>query len=687
MERMSWSKRGMGLVIGGSLLVAMAALVITSIFHNYSLDVFWHLQTGKDWLENGLSPFADHYSFTYEGQTISGSPFMFQAMLYFIVSLFGLDTGFTVFRMLCFALILGLALLLLRQVKAHAMVYAVVFAIIAYLLQLRAFVRPELLSLAFSVMALMLYFRAEGGISVKHVMPMVLLMWVWSNYHTPIVGYVIFAGFFLDCAVRNYRARAAAEAWVRWFGWGLLVLAVGFLNPGFEHPAFGTFYFPADYKLLINEYLPPLPFSKYRSAGMVAVIAMTLLSLVLAFRQRKFGYLLIWAVLVYAALTMQRMVTPVGIVIALLGAKMISDRGFRDQLNRLGRTAERAFAGAGIAVLGALLYSISVLAFADLETGRSMDRHYPRALADYMLEHGKAGRIFNDYGIGGYLIYRLSAQNQVYIDGRTGILYPLQHLETFLLAYQSPDRLQAEYDKHGFQHIVTIDTPTKRALISNAGGFGLDFSDFRHALYSRGPTNFPLLGELLARPACWHPDRLGQLRDERQKMDEILPGDSPLYPFAGFVVGYGNATDGLAYLDASIEATEWSDEMRRFAGFRFLESGEYVIAANLFAGIGHRLPQDSLAAGIAMLAEGRPAVAVEILRELSVMPADRFNSAERAMFYNMVLEMRKIDSLATEDQEFLAKALAHLTTSEARAAPGDLRAGLLCPANGKAGES
>ena len=56
------------------LLLSVSMIVFTGFNHTFSLDAYWHVQTAKDWLENGLSPFIDHYSFTFEGQPISYNP-------------------------------------------------------------------------------------------------------------------------------------------------------------------------------------------------------------------------------------------------------------------------------------------------------------------------------------------------------------------------------------------------------------------------------------------------------------------------------------------------------------------------------------------------------------------------------------------------------------------------------------
>ncbi len=54
-------------------LVFLIAYIILSIIIMRPVaayDTFWHLQMGKDLLEQGLSPWVDHYSVSYLGKEI-----------------------------------------------------------------------------------------------------------------------------------------------------------------------------------------------------------------------------------------------------------------------------------------------------------------------------------------------------------------------------------------------------------------------------------------------------------------------------------------------------------------------------------------------------------------------------------------------------------------------------------------
>ena len=128
------------------------------------------------------------------------------------------------------------------------------------MLQLRLMVRPELFSYTFSIVALMLYFRSKNTLSVGSILPMVLLMWIWTSYHSSIIGYVIFLGFFLDVAVDQFKSKASLGVWTKWLLWGLLIVAVGFINPGLSHPVLQALTFPEEWKTSIMEYRTPEQF-------------------------------------------------------------------------------------------------------------------------------------------------------------------------------------------------------------------------------------------------------------------------------------------------------------------------------------------------------------------------------------------------------------------------------------------
>jgi hypothetical protein len=605
------------LIVSLILLISFVTFVITSIRGSISFDVFWHLQMGKDWIVNGLSPWVDHYSFTYNGQTIVNPPVIFQSIIYFLVSQLGTTVGLQVFRFLCAMLTLGLTFTLLRQSKSPPILYAIVIPMMILLLQMRAIVRPELLSYAFSVLALILYFKAGNEISRKSMIPIVALMWAWSFYHSSIIGYVIFFGLFLDSAIYQYKIQSPRRDWLKWFAWGLAILLVGFLNPDFSHPMIHAVTFPSDWKSMITEYFPS-PSYVESIAGIYVLILIALFVPILAFQQKRFGLIIVWAVMLYSAITMNRMFTPSGIVVLVMSAGLLSNSQVPRELKANLQSLPGWATSVGLFIpIGLILYSNVSQARMSLQLGQLLEYRYPVAMTKYMMDSGTSGRIFNEYEIGGYLISRLAPNSQVYIDGRTQILYPVEHMRHYEQLIKSSNDLFSELNKFDVDLLILKYSDAALDMLEDLEGFGLDYLDASYVLYRRGNANFPLFGRLLTRPECWRPDMLSELKAERRRMKEILPAYSSFFPFSDFVIGYSESEDGKAFFDDSIEAGNWSDEMRRFAGFRFLEKRQYEVVPLLLGGVDRRRPMDYLASAYAKIKSGDSAVAYEIIRDFS----------------------------------------------------------------------
>ena len=78
-----------------------------------------------------------------------------------------------------------------------------------------------------------------------------------------------------------------------------------------------------------------------------------------------------------------------------------------------------------VPVMAEFLVAVLVLAGAGAEIARgsafqfrAAEWRYPAGAADFLLAHNVSGPIFNTYGYGGYLIWRLWPQERVFIDGR-----------------------------------------------------------------------------------------------------------------------------------------------------------------------------------------------------------------------------------------------------------------------------
>ncbi len=600
---LSWSEQKRSLLIGGMATICFFALAITALRNPVTADSFWHLQMGKDWIENGLSPWIDHYSFTFFGREVLSPPILFQAALHWFVSQLGVDGGYHAFKLVFFALTLGLVLTYLRRVRAPVFVYCIVLPMVVALVELRAMVRPELLSYSLSVVALMLYWRAGHEISSRTMWPVVLLMCFWTNYHAPIVGYVIFFGLFVDAAMVQWRERTPRAAWLQWLGWGVLVVAVGALRPGFTHPVLQNLAFDPDWKRYISEYQSALLYINSAAAYLLA--ALTVLTLVLCLRQRRVGYTVIILVLVYAGLSMARMVTPAGIVILCLFAHVVSESGVRSWLAGQTRKARLVTGSAILAFVALALWTTVYTAREFMLENKQSRNLFPADVVAYIRESGLAGNIFNQYRIGGYLIHALAPQSKVYIDGRTHVLYPIDHYRQLLRAQNSPEVLREEVEKYDINLAMMLSQPANYFLMDGVGGFSLEYADNYYALFVRGRGNFPVTGHLLARPACWSDGMAADLAGEHTRAILTLTPQSSLWPFLGLAMSYGQRTDETAFFNGLEQVIKWDDASLRFAAFRALAHGRDRLALELLGALAEPGIKDHLAGALALVRLGQ----------------------------------------------------------------------------------
>lgn len=595
----NWLELRKRLIVGGLSSIGFLALFVSARRQFVARDAYWHLQMGRDWIQNGLSPWIDHYSFTYPGAEISPVPVMFQAALYTFVALFGEEHGFTILKLILFSLTLILVLVYLKQVKAPVFVYCIVLPTVVLVMEYRAMLRPEIFSYSLAVVALMLYRRGDAQVSAGRVLPIALLLWFWSNYHEPILGYVIFFGYFVDVAARHIRERAPFSAWVRWSAWGGAVVAVGALVPGFRHPAFHRLSYDPEWSGLLSELQSALVL-KDVSVNYV-LLAIALIALVLSIRQRRIGYIAVLCILLYAAMTVVRMVTPSMLVISCIFAHVVSESNWKATLQSAS-TRVRFTYGLLVLILSALPLWFAVdFARHFMQENRYSHLRYPSDIVEYMEQNQISGNIIHHHDIGGFLIEKLSPDSKIYIDGRTFYLYPIEHYRRMQEVLASPSELRAEIEKYDISVAILENSPRNYSLVDRAGVLGLEYVGARYSLFVREEPSLPVFGRLLARPGCWEDDSVQELSGESTTAYLNLRPDSALWPFLQVVTQYINAEDKAAFLLEASKVQGKDGTVLRFLAFRSLDHGLDELSLGLLESISNKGIKENLAAALALI--------------------------------------------------------------------------------------
>jgi len=657
------------LIISGTIILCLAVLVVTMRRDNLSLDSFWHLRMGIDWLQNGMTFGRDHYSFTFNGKEISSPPFMFQVLLGWLVSQFGLNTGFELYKLIAFLFTFSTVTFFLHRLRSPVVIYILTLPLLVVLLQMRSIVRPELISYGFAVVAIILYHRANNQITINSMLPIAGLMLIWSNYHTSsIFGFVIFFGLFLDLAIHQFRQNAPKSAWSMWLIWGLIVVAMGFINPSVSHPVIRALTFAPDWKNIITEYQ-----TDYQLRDIPVIFSLLVASLgtiILLFRKRQFGLLLICLILGFSSIDMARLISPSGIVILCIFTWSVSEIDLQSAIEHispaLGRVLTGCLALVAICSLSTSIYFAYIYMLENQATTQ-----FPEDVADYMVDHHIQGRIFNDYGVGGYLIYRLSPYSQVYVDGRANILYPLEHVHRYLFAKESVDLLGDEIEKYGIDLAILPNQRQYFALARETGSLGLDYVGNRFSLFREDKPNFPTLGTLLASPACWNPEMSLALEAEQDKAREILPANSSLsQAFMMFLVEYSRSEYKPALLKSLQFDRPWPPFKLRFTAYQALSNNLDLMAYDLFLAIPEKEFSDYLGAALTLARVGEWKKVEQILDDATRLTVS-YRQSEIKILHHLLIQVRQNNGLELFDEVYVK----HLGES-ANSEPGTLPPGL-----------
>ncbi|MEM7403958.1 MAG: hypothetical protein AAF458_01635 [Pseudomonadota bacterium] len=585
--------------------IALGTLLQSAWRPPTSLDAYWHLRMGHDWLFEGLSPWVDHHSFTFAGEAVTNPPYLFQGALALLAQWFGVEGGLAAWRTSTLMLAALAMMLWCRQVKAPLSVACISLAAVVLLAQFRNIARPELLSLTFSLVTLMLTRRAGLRFGWREVWPLALLFWIWCNYHAPVFGYIIAFGWFVDGAVDMLKRRAPPSAWRQWMLAGGAVTAVGFVNPQWYHPMLTVASYSAEWREHIEEYKVPLLHAKL--SGTYVVLGIAALTLALIVRTRRFGYLIVWLILTYNALLVARLVTPAGIVIVAMFVDVASRaplftgwRGWSGRRQWLGLAAVVLAAGVPAASSVNLAYQY----FDEHNRARQMypgTYRYPTDVVDYMKDASITGRIFNVFETGGYLIWRGAPDLKVYIDGRTEILYPFEHFEHANRILQSAASLRAELNRYDIDLVLFDNSLETHAVVHQTGMMALDYAGTRYSLFRRGRGNLATLARLQARPACADAASLLAAREELEAAPQWIQDAAPLNGYLTLLNDYRAADDGAAFIAGLTPTGGWGDDSLRFTGYRALEHDQNELAYDLFLKLRKREPKDLMAGMLAKL--------------------------------------------------------------------------------------
>jgi len=415
----------------------------------YDGDRGWHIRTGQYILETHSIPHHDIFSFSmphawwvaYEW----GTEVIFA----------GLDRHFGLNGIVLFAAFILAAsyALLYRLLRREGFSFFLSFLVLLFVILGSRFhwaARPHVVSYLFVVLFIFLLDRfMQGMIPARRLWVLPMLMILWVNLHPGFIGGEILVVTFFSSALLEYvfssaESRLSRKAKVRQTG----LIAVGTLLASLLNPyGYGLYvylfrYFRTVHDLNpVNELLSPVFQMPMFQPFLVAVLA-----LILLIRYSRYHLLLeetltliIWIAL---ALISLRNIPVMMLICAPVYARLLGGLGppFHEWISRAPQLHDRGqrffcrleraismeqFFNRHVLLLSAFLVLVWIVAHQGywghkeiLHFRYTDEWDYPVAGMNYLKAHRPTGNVFNEWAMGGYLIYDFYPAVKVFADGR-----------------------------------------------------------------------------------------------------------------------------------------------------------------------------------------------------------------------------------------------------------------------------
>ncbi len=429
--------------LSGALIILLLTLLFLVFYRPiFSNDIWLHLKVGELIAKSPFDlPEADSFAYTSSGRPWILHEWLSQLLFFQVYDYAGL-TGLRFFRSVVETLTLALFFYGAYRLTRRPIMSLAILLVIAYLLRTRAHIRPEIFSHLFMALFFLTYFTMSEYKSWL-LFPVFLGLVLWANMHSfmVVVIVILLVGLISRGLVSTWPfRRAIAKPSGGKFKTAMLALAIlaVFLTP---HASKTLDYVLSGSQVArgyIMEWQPIFislqrgSFATLRGAiafpfllkvVVLSIVSLFLVGLLLSLLWKKspkwpLDHVLIGLAITILALSAARFVWLLTIPLILTAHYFAMAIATSDESPR------RPFLPELIVWLlfwsGVVFWVGAAWTAIPLNMHQTVDKNrYPASIADIMKEVSLKGRMFNPYGWGGYLIFYLYPDYQVFVDGRT----------------------------------------------------------------------------------------------------------------------------------------------------------------------------------------------------------------------------------------------------------------------------
>ncbi len=493
----------------GIASLTIIVLIVTFCLSTFDItehDYWWHLSTGKYILAHRAIPHMDVFSYTATRPWIAHYWLadVVGYALYRVVA----TPGMIVLNALAITFSFWVVLRIARAAFAAPLIAESVTLLAVYASRSRFYVRPETFSFLLMALYLALYYRwkRSGGKWQLLVFPFLQLLWINLYGGGSVIGLLLLACFSAGEVLNLLLPLGRETRKKRGEVFGLLLSALAafglsFINPNTYHT---VFYFLMSRDPIFRHIVEWRHMELKELLGIHGLLLGLGGILLIRFAgSTDFVELSLFAV--FAALSVD---APRSLpFFAIVSVPIIASRArrilesWRERGHDVGRILCERWLQC-IFVLGVVVFSFWYLVKdigkfqSDYIFGFGVNmKLVPVESVDFIEENGVQGPIFNSYGIGGYLIWRLYPQMKVFVDGRVE-MYGTDFLKTYMLYWQ-PEVWEGYVKKYGINAAVIDREPNYTTqYLDESGQWTLVFFDDRAMVYLRNvPQNAALIGK------------------------------------------------------------------------------------------------------------------------------------------------------------------------------------------------
>ena len=484
------------------LILVLIFLVALSSLQLVDPDYFRHLKTGEYIVSNNRLPSGDIFSYTRFGQHWVLHEWLFEVLLYSVFSLGG-EVGVKLMTAIFLMCTLSLLLVITQRISrsAAAAMGVTMMALIPLLGGIAP--RPQLVTYAFFTIFLF------GLLSFKYCQTkiswflMPLLMIVWVNAHGGFVIGIALVGLFTGCEwlvywINGVDAPAQRQRLARLTKIASVTVLASLVNPGFlTHWLYPFQVLGMAANHVIQEWQSP-NFHDFGPQCYLLLVLVFFASYACADQRPDATELLLPGFFIVAGFVSMRHMPLAALSLTPFTARYLSGAIAAVfsawQGSGLGRryrkwSGARQLGGSEFILnwLVLLVVLAALVGFAPVFQAREQlqaNKRLPIGATNYVLAHSITGNMFNDYGDGGYLIYRFAPTRRIFIDGRAD-LYGDQFVFDFLDIYQGKANWKEKFDRLSIDYAIVGNDAPIRQLLKADPAFREVFVGLNHSVVVR----------------------------------------------------------------------------------------------------------------------------------------------------------------------------------------------------------